>query len=492
MNKIVVSRFALACIAAVLVLGVRADAGAADTAAVVTMSPAAQAIPQSGTACVDVRVAETSGAPIVGASPTVTFSKTPLEHPLVRVGDLPRTDANGDARLCYTLPPPAPRKAPESGEWDFAVNSVTMANGSSLPASSTTALVLVTHAGEQALSVIFTGGGHGKLVVTAGQVPGGPPVTFACDRSCVRALPMFGGLPLTLTLQAVASGDSTFAGWTGRCATSSGTFHTCWLPPEGNGDATVGVAFARQAVTLTLTVGGSGRGSIVSEPSGIDCGQTCSAAFPWSSLVTLRALPAPGSAFSGWTGACVSSGSSPQCTIPMSAASTVGATFVQLTVRLSVQLAGRGRGTVVSDPAGIDCGETCAASFPAASNVALRAVPAVGSAFAGWTGACATAATSPECSVTMTDASTVAASFEPATSKAQPRCRVPRVIGQVLATARRALVAAHCGLGSISRKPSRTVKPGRIIAQAPAAGAVRKEGAKVNVVVSVKRGKRGS
>jgi hypothetical protein len=52
----------------------------------------------------------------------------------------------------------------------------------------------------------------------------------------------------------------------------------------------------------------------------------------------------------------------------------------------SVAKAGSGQGTVTSDPRGVDCGGTCAASFPRGTRVALTALPAVDSAFTGFTG----------------------------------------------------------------------------------------------------------
>ena len=54
---------------------------------------------------------------------------------------------------------------------------------------------------------------------------------------------------------------------------------------------------------------------------------------------------------------------------------------------VTVSKAGSGSGTVTSNPAGINCGGACNAQFDAAP-VTLTAVPAAGSAFASWGGAC--------------------------------------------------------------------------------------------------------
>jgi uncharacterized repeat protein (TIGR02543 family) len=76
---------------------------------------------------------------------------------------------------------------------------------------------------------------------------------------------------------------------------------------------------------LSLSNQGSGVGIITSSPSGIDCGSTCSASFTSNTTVTLTAAPTPGSSFSSWGGDC--SGTSPTCTVTMSQARNVTATF---------------------------------------------------------------------------------------------------------------------------------------------------------------------
>ena len=53
---------------------------------------------------------------------------------------------------------------------------------------------------------------------------------------------------------------------------------------------------------VTVSLAGSGTGTIVSSPPGINCGGTCSAAFATGSSVTLTATAASGSMFAGWSG----------------------------------------------------------------------------------------------------------------------------------------------------------------------------------------------
>lgn len=80
---------------------------------------------------------------------------------------------------------------------------------------------------------------------------------------------------------------------------------------------------------------------------------------------------------------------------------------------LSVSKSGSGSGTVTSSPSGINCGSTCSASFASGTNVTLTANPASGSTFGGWSGSCSGTGS---CSVSMTQARSVTASFNASAS----------------------------------------------------------------------------
>lgn len=75
--------------------------------------------------------------------------------------------------------------------------------------------------------------------------------------------------------------------------------------------------------SYTLTTGVTGSGTITG--SGINCPGTCSASFSSGTSVTLTESPSAGNTFSGWGGAC--SGTSTTCTVTMSSAKSVTASF---------------------------------------------------------------------------------------------------------------------------------------------------------------------
>jgi len=79
------------------------------------------------------------------------------------------------------------------------------------------------------------------------------------------------------------------------------------------------------SATPTLSVRiGSGNGTVMSSPAGIDCGTDCSQTYTEGTSVTLTATPAPGSSFAGWSGPCSGTG---QCTISMDQSRSAGAAF---------------------------------------------------------------------------------------------------------------------------------------------------------------------
>jgi uncharacterized repeat protein (TIGR02543 family) len=90
-------------------------------------------------------------------------------------------------------------------------------------------------------------------------------------------------------------------------------------------------------------------------------------------------------------------------------AADLGAVQYYESFALEAERVGTGSGTVISDFAGIDCGEFCEETYPDGTTVTLTANPEPGSAFVGWSGDCT--GTGSTCEVTMDEARTVTATF---------------------------------------------------------------------------------
>lgn len=81
---------------------------------------------------------------------------------------------------------------------------------------------------------------------------------------------------------------------------------------------------------------------------------------------------------------------------------------------LKLSVIGGGKGSVMSSASPEPCTATCESSVPAGSEVTLTAVPKAGSAFTGWSGACA--GTEGVCSLQVGEAASVGAEFGPTSS----------------------------------------------------------------------------
>ena len=98
----------------------------------------------------------------------------------------------------------------------------------------------------------------------------------------------------------------------GSVTYANGLFVAVGFSATGNGVMTSGDLILQQNLSVSRT--GSGAGKVTSDPAGIDCGSSCSAAFPVGSNVALSASPDKGSEFTGWSGACSGTGA---CTVTM-------------------------------------------------------------------------------------------------------------------------------------------------------------------------------
>jgi hypothetical protein len=254
----------------------------------------------------------------------------------------------------------------------------------------------VTLSAAASVTATFTKKTYTVTFKTAGAGTGGiHGGDVDCTDTCTKTVEH--GTMLSLT--ATPTGLSVFAGWGGACVNPTGTCNV-----TVTSDTSITASFALDNFSLTVVPAGNGTGSVTSNPTGISCGTMCSHTFTANQMVTLTANPATSSTFAGWSGGGWSGTAT--CKVTIEASKTVTATFTLKTFALTVTKVGSG--TVTSDPNGISCGSACSHSFDYSTTpVTLTATPASGYVFSGFSGAC----TGMTCSVTMTAARNVTATF---------------------------------------------------------------------------------
>jgi hypothetical protein len=223
-----------------------------------------------------------------------------------------------------------------------------------------------------------------------------------------------------VTLTAAPASGAGFTAWGGACAGSS---PSCTVTMDSAKSVTAAFTGAGggTGTTFPLAVSVTGTGAVTG--GGISCGfeaSTCSVNVAANTTVTLTAVPASGETFTSWGGACA--GSVPTCTLTMNAAKNVTATFTGGTPTgntATLTLVVTGKGTVSA--AGGACASsgparTCKQDYDAGSSVELTAAPTAGARFLRWGGSCS--GTTTTCSITLSAASTVQATFSGAASGA--------------------------------------------------------------------------
>jgi Divergent InlB B-repeat domain len=187
------------------------------------------------------------------------------------------------------------------------------------------------------LAVSRSGTGSGSVTSS--------PDGIDCGSTC--SAPFGEGSVVTLT--ATPAAGSTFTGWSGGGCSGTGACHVTL-----GSDTIVTATFTRlpappvPPVTLTVVRAGSGGGTVTSGPAGIDCGLSCSATFAEGTQVTLSAAPTGQSRFEGWSGACATA--STTCTVTLSSAKSVTATFVALPTISRLSVAPRTFGAAARGP----------------------------------------------------------------------------------------------------------------------------------------------
>jgi hypothetical protein len=250
--------------------------------------------------------------------------------------------------------------------------------------------VLVTDLRTYTLTVSSAGNGNGTI--------SSEPAGIDCGATCAASYDANN----VITLTATPTAGSSFAGWQGASCTGTGS---C-VVTMSTAKSVAAIFSLNTDPLLIVNAAGNGSGVVTSDPAGINCGAICLAGFAVNTPVTLTAVADTNSLFTGWSGACSGTGT---CVVTMDSVKQVTATYALQVFTLDVVKAGTGIGTVASNPAGIDCGATCSASYNINTVVTLTATPLTGSIFSGWNGAsCTTGA----CVVTMLSAQTVTATFD--------------------------------------------------------------------------------
>jgi hypothetical protein len=254
-------------------------------------------------------------------------------------------------------------------------------------------------ANDQPLTLTKSGTGTGTLSVTSSQ-----QATSCNGTTCMYPY------NTTITVQEAPGATSTFTGWSGEC---TGTGSSCSFSMTRA--RSLDGAFTLVKKRLQLAANGGGSGNVTVSPTGTPCtGIARCWDYDYHAQVTVYATPDASSSFVAWSPNCI--GSTMPCTFFMDTDVTQTATFVQ-NYTLSVAINGDGSGSVSGGV--INCGSngttqsgTCTNDYPVTTpvtTVTLTAAPSPGTLFTGWGGACS--GTIPQCSVTMSQARSVTASF---------------------------------------------------------------------------------
>ncbi len=126
-----------------------------------------------------------------------------------------------------------------------------------------------------------------------------------------------------------------------------------------NADCTVVANFIADQFGLTVTLDGTGTGTVSSSPAGIDCGGDCSEDYDYNTVVTLTAIADAGFGFAGWSG-------DDDCSdgiVTMDAAKSCIATFAEgLTITASASPADGGGVNCDPNPVPTGSASTCTIS----------------------------------------------------------------------------------------------------------------------------------
>jgi hypothetical protein len=185
------------------------------------------------------------------------------------------------------------------------------------------------------------------------------------------------------------------------------------LAVTGDGHLTSAAVLGVGARRITVARSGAGSGTITSSPTGIACGDTCSALF--AGAVSLTVAPAAGSELATWSsGPCAGTATNP-CLVPAAPTAVTAAaaiaidSAITLTIVVTGDAAADGNDLIYDLGDGnVECATGCSVVVPAGTAVQLRTTTV--STFGGWTGGCSGA--DPDCALTVSADTTVTARFD--------------------------------------------------------------------------------
>jgi hypothetical protein len=128
-------------------------------------------------------------------------------------------------------------------------------------------------------------------------------------------------VPWALVNVGIAGGLHTLQFVYDKTGATAGGSDAAWL------DALNFPANTPSVQTVSVSRQGTGAGTITSQPTGLDCGPTCSFLVTTGMPVALDATVQPGARFEGWSGACTGTGL--ECTLRVTAPTNAAATFIQ-------------------------------------------------------------------------------------------------------------------------------------------------------------------
>jgi hypothetical protein len=257
---------------------------------------------------------------------------------------------------------------------------------------------------EHELTVKKTGGGSG--IVTS------KPAGIDCGKACSAPYKKGTGVVLSTT----PDPENVFKGWSGCEAQFEGEPGEALCEVTMQGATEVTATFVKEEVEepgipLTVSLEGTGSGTVTSDVGLISCEPFCSDEYAEGTKVTLTASPTAGSLFMAWKHCDTGAVNGRQCTVTMDKAKEVQAVFVTAHLLTVAKAPGSGPGKV-SSYGGITCLYGCtevSALIKEGTAVLVKQTPAKHFHFAGWGGDCSGTGA---CELTMGEDHDVTADFE--------------------------------------------------------------------------------